>query len=299
MPKSFAVHRNKYITENSLLSLFRSALPARANTFEEHHHTAFEITMVIKGSGIYSTKSAALEFNDGDIFFFSTDEFHWITNISKDTEFINIHFEPRFIWSENFGFSNKELIRIFFNKKKTSLNRILNNTETAHRIRELIFNMEEEISAKKSEYETMLKINLINILVEIIRSYDGQLLQFDISYTSQSLKDMETALEFIDEHLDSDLTLETLADVAHMSKTYFCGQFRKLNGISPWEYITIKRVEKAISLIESTNLSRLEIALKCGYNNTSNFYYAFKRVTGKTPGDYKNNSTDILSKSTK
>ena len=287
MSELITTQKNKFITENSLLSLFRSSLPANTNTFEEHHHTAFEITMIIKGSGIYSTKSTQLEFVDGDIFFFSTDEFHWINNLKRDTEFINIHFEPRFIWSENFGFSNKELMRIFFNKKKTSLNRILNNTVTANRIRELIFKMEGEILEKNPEYETMLKILLVNILVEIIRSYDGQLAQFDISYTSQSLKYMETALEFIDEHLDSDLTLDTLADVAHMSKTYFCGQFKKLNGISPWEYITIKRIEKAISLIESTNLSRLEIALKCGYNNTSNFYYAFKRVTGKTPSSYK------------
>ena len=145
----------------------------------------------------------------------------------------------------------------------------------------------------------MLKIYLINILVEIIRSYEGQLSQFELSYSSESLKYMETALNYIDEHLESDLTLEMLADVAHMSKTYFCGQFKKLNGISPWEYITIKRIEKAITLIESSNLSRLEIALKCGYNNTSNFYYAFKRVTGKTPGDYKKVSTDILAERSK
>lgn len=84
-----------------------------------------------------------------------------------------------------------------------------------------------------------------------------------------------------------------------MSKTYFCGQLKKLNGISLWDYITIKRIEKAITLIESSNLSRLEIALKCGYNNTSNFYYAFKKVTGKTPEDYKKVSTDILAQCSK
>ena len=159
--------------------------------------------------------------------------------------------------------------------------------------------MESEFKNRKPEFETMLKIYLVNILVEIIRSYEGQLSQLEISYSSESLKYMETALNYIDEHLDSELTLEMLADVAHMSKTYFCGQFKKLNGISPWDYITIKRIEKAITLIESSNLSRLEIALKCGYNNTSNFYYAFKRVTGKTPGDYKKVLTDIFAERSK
>ena len=83
-------------------------------------------------------------------------------------------------------------------------------------------------------------------------------------------------------------TLEEISDVAHMSKNYFCRQFKKLNGISPWEYITVKRIERAIRYIENTDLARLEIASKCGYNNASNFYHAFKKVTGKAPGDYKN-----------
>ena len=288
-----------YTSEKLLLTVFRSFLPAQKDMFAEHHHTAFEITMVLSGSGTYITKSTQFSFTAGDIFFFSTDEFHWIRNLDSDAEFINIHFEPRFIWSENFGFSNKELIKIFFNRKKNPINKIQNSTDTANIIHDIIFKMESEFKDNKPEFETMLKIYLINILVEIIRSYEGQLSQFELSYSSESLKYMETALNYIDEHLESDLTLEMLADVAHMSKTYFCGQFKKLNGISPWEYITIKRIEKAITLIESSNLSRLEIALKCGYNNTSNFYYAFKRVTGKTPGDYKKVSTDILAERSK
>ena len=273
------------ITATSLLTVFRSAVPKDSSVYDEHHHTAFEITMVLCGSGVYSTKSTEFDFKDGDIFFFSTDEYHYIKTLNTNAEFINIHFEPRFIWSDNFGISNKELIKIFFSKKKKSMNKLEHTS--LQTIRDLIFKIEEEMDTKKPEYETMLKIYLVNILVEIIRSYDGQLSEFDISYTSQTLSYMETALNYIDEHLDTDLTLELLSDVAHMSKTYFCGQFRKLNGISPWEYITIKRIERAITYIKSTDLTKLEIAVKCGYNNTSNFYHAFKRVTGKTPSDYK------------
>lgn len=276
-----------YKNESSLLTIFRSKVPMLTDIFEEHHHTAFEITMVLDGKGIYSTKSTEFTFKSGDIFFFSTDEFHWIKELETDAEFLNIHFEPRFIWSDNFGFSNKDLIRIFFNRKKKPLNKISSVTDAGEIIKYLIFKMENEISAKKKEYDTMLKIHLVNILVEMFRSFEDNLTHTEISYSSQSLKYMEDALNYIDEHLENDLSLEVLSDVAHMSKTYFCSQFKKLNGISPWEYITIKRIEKAITYIETTDMSKLDIALKCGYNNTANFYYAFKRVTGKTPGDYK------------
>lgn len=174
------------------------------------------------------------------------------------------------------------------------MNKISNSNEASPIIKELIFKIENEITEKKQEYGAMIKVHLINILVETLRSYDKQLSQLDISYNSQTLKYMEDALSYIDRNLESELTLATLSDVAHMSKTYFCCQFKKLNGISPWEYITIKRIERAITYIETTNLTRLEIALKCGYNNTANFYHAFKRVTGKTPGDFKKTSGGIL-----
>lgn len=279
--------------ESSLMTIFRSKVPLMTDIFEEHHHTAFEITMVLNGEGIYATKSTEFTFKGGDIFFFSTDEFHWIKELYNDSEFINIHFEPRFIWSDNFGFSNKDLIRIFFNRKKKPLNKIVFESDAAKTIKDLIFKMENEISLKKNEYDTMLKIHLVNILVEMFRFFEDNLTQTDISYGSQSLRYMEDALNYIDEHLENELTLEILSDVAHMSKTYFCSQFRKLNGISPWEYITIKRVERAITYIKTTDMSKSEIAFKCGYNNTANFYHAFKRVTGKAPGDY-NKSADVL-----
>ena len=298
MPDIYARHRKQSIQldESSQLSVFLSALPANTDVFAEHHHTAFELTMILAGSGVYATKNNEYSFQEGDIFFFSTDEIHWIQKLDSDAEFINIHFEPRFIWSENFGFSNKELIRLFFSHKKIELNRIAKGTAAADSISALIFKIEREMTERKSAYAAMVKACLVSILVEMVRAYDGQLSRAEFSYSAESLKYMEAALEYVDEHLEDDLTLEKLAAVAHMSKTYFCGQFRKLNGISPWEYITIKRIERAIHLIETTNLSRLDVAMQCGFNNTSNFYHAFKKVTGKMPTDYKKIASDYLEK---
>lgn len=273
--------------KNILIRVFRSTLPAEGSMFYEHHHTAFEITTVLKGSGIYATKSNEFKFQSGDIFFFSTDEYHWIKKLDSKTDFLNIHFEPRYIWSENFGISGSELIKIFFNRKKNPHNKI--EKESTQTIQKLIYKIEKEIREEKTEYEVMVKIHLMNILVEMIRTYCGKLSDNDITYSEESIRHIEKSLAYIDENLESDLTLEELSKVAHMSKNYFCRQFRKLNGISAWEYITIRRIERAITYLETTNLTRLEIASKCGYNNTANFYYAFKKITGKTPADYKKN----------
>ena len=74
-----------------------------------------------------------------------------------------------------------------------------------------------------------------------------------------------------------------------MTQTYFSSVFKKFNGVSPWEYITIKRVEMAIELLKSTDMTKLEIAEKCGFKSSANFYKAFNNITGKKPKDFTKN----------
>ena len=99
---------------------------------------------------------------------------------------------------------------------------------------------------------------------------------------------MKQVIAYIAENLDKKIQLKEIADVACMSETYFSSVFKKFNGISPWDYITIKRVEKAISLLKTSDLNKLEIAELCGFSSSSNFYKAFFKITGKTPSDYSN-----------
>ncbi len=278
-------HKKKH---NPLLRIFRSELPKDASMFYEHHHTAFEITMVIKGSGIYATNVSEFEFKSGDVFFFSTDEIHWIKRIDSPTSFLNIHFEPRYIWADSIGISGRELTAFFFNRGIKPNNKLDCEKQSSAVVRKLIFLMEEETKERKKEYQTMQKILLFNILVEMIRDYDGHLTKKEAIYSEETLRYIEKALAYIDTHLTEELTLDEISAVANMSKNYFCRQFKKLNGISPWDYITVKRIEKAIEYLETTNLTRIEIASKCGYNNTANFYHAFKKIIGKSPKEYKN-----------
>ena len=83
---------------------------------------------------------------------------------------------------------------------------------------------------------------------------------------------------YIDENITYPITLEEVAAAASMSRTYFFAVFKKINGITPWKYITVKRVEKAVELIKTTDMTKLDIAFSCGFSSSSNFYKAFKSV---------------------
>ena len=80
---------------------------------------------------------------------------------------------------------------------------------------------------------------------------------------------------------------EVSAKVGFNDPNYFSAVFKKFNGVSPWDYITIKRVEKTVEMLKTTDLTKLEIAERCGFTSSSNFYKAFYHITGKSPSDYQ------------
>ena len=57
--------------------------------------------------------------------------------------------------------------------------------------------------------------------------------------------------------------------------------------MSPWDYITVRRIDLARKLLSDSDRNILDIAMMCGFNNTANFNRAFKKVTGKTPKEIR------------
>lgn len=130
----------------------------------------------------------------------------------------------------------------------------------------------------------MVKMYISYILILLLREYGY--VKNTVDFHSETPSLLEKAMIYIDKNLESDISLEQIAEEATMNRTYFSTVFKKYNGISPWDYITIKRVEKAIEYLKNKTSTKTEIAGMCGFSSMSNFYRAFKQVTGKTPNDY-------------
>lgn len=271
-------------SQNLLIKTFISTKRPEKRAFREHHHAECELSLFIRGSGVYRVNGKSYEFCDGDIFLFSSDEVHCITEINSNCRLLNIHFAPRLLWSDS---DNAELLKIFFARSNSFENRIDRSNPQTNTIRNNILSLEKELSNKRPGYEVMAKYMLFSCFVSLIRDFgyiDSSAKHVNYQNT---VEPMEKALDFINENLDKQITLSEIAAQAAISQTYFSTVFKKLNGISPWEYITIKRVEKAIGLLKSTDATKLDIAMQCGFNSSSNFYKAFRKITGKRPEDFQ------------
>lgn len=274
-----------------LLRIYESHTDFRRRSFTEHHHSAFEISYIRSGCGVYRIGNRETEIREGDIYLFSTNEVHCITEIHGNHPMVllNIHFEPRFIWSPSGNALDERFLQIFLNRGDRFSNRLDRENPTTANVASLILRMQEEADTKPEAYELMLKTYLLNILVLLIRDYDYVSKEAPSPLQAERLLHIENALNYIDQNITGPLTLDELAQKAGMSRTYFSSVFKKLNGMTPWEYIGLRRIELAKKLLRTTDKSVLEISLDCGFNNISQFNRQFKGITGLKPLEYKCN----------
>jgi AraC family transcriptional regulator len=98
---------------------------------------------------------------------------------------------------------------------------------------------------------------------------------------------MRQVMEFMQAHLDQDLSLDVLARQTGFSPYHFARLFRQTVGESPHKFLLRRRIERAQHLLEKTNMPLVLIAAECGFASQSHLTQVFKRHLGLTPRAYR------------
>ncbi|HEY3991780.1 MAG TPA: AraC family transcriptional regulator [Ktedonobacteraceae bacterium] len=102
--------------------------------------------------------------------------------------------------------------------------------------------------------------------------------------TQQQVK---RVLEYIQHHLDQNLSLAEIAQQSGLSPFHFARRFRQTTGESPHQYVVNRRIETAQRLLKETDLSVGQIALMTGFASQGHFTQAFTRRLGQPPRQYR------------
>jgi AraC family transcriptional regulator len=98
---------------------------------------------------------------------------------------------------------------------------------------------------------------------------------------------LQRVLEYMQAHLDQELSLAALAAVAQMSPYYFSRLFKQSTGLSPHQYILQQRIAWAMRLLVEPQVSVAAIAYRVGFANQAHFTTIFRRWVGTTPRQYR------------
>jgi AraC family transcriptional regulator len=98
---------------------------------------------------------------------------------------------------------------------------------------------------------------------------------------------MRRLVEFIEENLDSDLSLHAMAAEVEMSPLYLARAFRAAVGQSPHQYVLTRRIERARELLRNTSMPVVDVAMAVGFSSQSHLSHWFLRQVGVSPAAYR------------
>jgi AraC family transcriptional regulator len=98
---------------------------------------------------------------------------------------------------------------------------------------------------------------------------------------------LQRVRDYVEAHLDEDLSLTVLADIACLSPYHFSRSFKQSIGVGPQRYVIQRRLERAKTLMRRTREPLALIALEAGFGDQSHFTTIFRREMGVTPGRFR------------
>ena len=256
------------------------------NTFPQgvpHYHSHYEILYIQNGAKtLRINESKSYTLNSDNIALIRPNVIH-TTSSNHDTEqtrvLLNLSQE---LIDDIVAFTSEQFIAIFNIP-------VINLSPFTKKMVSYIFMEMLSLGEQDFLYDQKIKVLVSNLLYTLGDTFTNSTDENILDYTySQSMVDNITYIsKYIQNNYGEQLTISELAKKIHISDTLFFQLFKKVMGVSPYQYITSIRMSNAMILLQNKQYSISKIAESCGFNNIVNFSRSFKRVYGLSPSEYK------------
>ena len=259
-----------------------------------HNHDRFEIYFFVSGNINYFIENKIYKLQYGDMLIINNKEIHKPLKLSNDYyERIVVEFHPYL--PSIFRTDTFDPLSCFVNRLTGEMNKLVLNKSEIEEVF-TIFNKFERVTYEKpkgSPSSNMLKHAYLLELLDFVNNlFYKQNTQTQDASINQTLAPI---LDYIANNLDKKITLESLQKEFFISPTYLNQLFRKHLDTSVHKYIFTKRIVRAKTLL-SEGYSVSEACAMSGFEDYSNFYRAFKRITGLSPREYGRNGISMFFK---
>jgi AraC-like DNA-binding protein len=253
-----------------------------------HFHPEIEIMLIINGEGTRFVGDSIEEFRPNDLVVVGSNLTHvWKNNLDHYKVSSKLRAEARVILfrEECFG-------RSFFNiAEMEKIHDML--TKAARGLKffgNTAFSVKNKILTSYEQNEIGRFTALIHILDELSQSKEYSTLS-SIGYVQKvqtsDLKHLNTILDYLLNNFKNEIKLEEVSKLANMSPTAFCRYFKSHTNKTLIQFTNELRVGYAKKQLVESNDTISTICFESGFNNISNFYDHFYKLTGKQPSQFR------------
>lgn len=250
-----------------------------------HLHNCFEINYVKEGHGLYFISNKKYFIMPKDVYIINNIEPHYAWD-AGNLKMLVILFDSSLLLTGEQDILGYEYLKSFNISNNGYYNRIEVEDEFSDKIIQIISSIENEFIKKDFGYKLLIRSLLFELSAYLYRLYSSKIKSID-TMDYANIERIKKAINFIKQNYNNQIHIEDIAGTCNMSPSYFCSVFKKTLGITPIEYLTKVRIQKAIELLSYTDMSITEIAFEVGFNSATNFNISFKKYTGTTPKSYR------------
>lgn len=149
----------------------------------------------------------------------------------------------------------------------------------------------DRIFLAMSEMVPGYELTVIGLLLELFgfifqeKFYTDNTSEYESPYNH--VEQLKPVFEYIENHYSAGINLQQLSQISGMSPKYFCRYFQAIAHRTPMDYLNYYRIERACTLLCTTDSPITSIAYDCGFNDCSYFIKLFKRYKHITPKQYQ------------
>ncbi|MFW0737166.1 MULTISPECIES: AraC family transcriptional regulator [unclassified Flavobacterium] len=247
-----------------------------------HQHEEIQISFIEKGQGAIFAGDTISHYREGDILMIGSNLPHVFRSEVYENEssiMRTLFFTTNSFGKEFFTLTTFKNIHPFLESSKNGF---------------IIHNAPKKITKSFKKLKKADNYERFILFLEIIKwlsNSDREQLSnhlYDKKITDNEGKRMQTVFEHVMTNYQKNINLDEIASIANMTKNAFCRYFKVRTNKSFFQFLIEVRIEHASKLLaNNSELSVLEIAELCGFNNISNFNRKFKELKQTSPLQYR------------
>lgn len=253
----------------------------------EHSHDFCELVIVTQGSAMHCLEGDVFPVTAGDVFLLQGRQRHYFFD-REDLDLTNIMYDPEGLGLPEGelrklpGYSAMFLLEPTYRRHHRFASRLhLKRVPLAH-VERLTEEMERECTDCPPGYEVAVRAKLLELIVYLSRAYT----ESDTTEAHALLR-VGNVIGALEHDYAKEWRVEDLLSIAHMSRSTLMRVFRRATGQTPIEYLVRLRIQKAMELLRNSDRTITQIAMDVGFNDSNYFSRQFRRLTGKSPRQFR------------